>query len=87
MGRNEYRTEGIERRRREAAERAELRVKRTPQDQLDRLDRIFGKDLGAKKERAKLHKLLTPVEVKEARILPTYDDAKKIHKALTSEAK
>jgi len=45
--------------RRERAEAlAEERAKRTPQQQLARLDEMFGKGKGATKERAKLAKLI-----------------------------
>lgn len=39
-----------------ALERQEETSKRTPQEQLKRLDLKFGKDCGAVKERAKLNK-------------------------------
>lgn len=38
----------------EAKERQDKRDKRSPADQLSHLDSVFGKNLGAKKERAKL---------------------------------
>ena len=42
-------------RRQESAKKcAEARAKRTDQQQLAELDRVFGKDKGAKKERARL---------------------------------
>jgi hypothetical protein len=46
-------------RRRSAAEcRAEVRATRTPKQQLDKLDAILGKDVGAVKERDRLEKQL-----------------------------
>jgi hypothetical protein len=46
-------------RRRSAAEgRAEVRASRTPRQQLDKLDALLGKDIGAVKERARLEKQL-----------------------------
>ena len=42
----------------EAQERKELRDARTPQQQIAVLDKKFGAGLGAKKERAKLLKLI-----------------------------
>ena len=42
--------------RKRAKEMAEERAKRTPQQQIERLDQMFGKGEGAKKERAKLAK-------------------------------
>ncbi len=47
-----------EARRQRAEALAEDRAKRTAQQQLDRLDKMFGKGKGATKERAKLAKLL-----------------------------
>lgn len=41
-------------RRKEAKERQEERNKLTPEQQLAKLDDMFGKDQGAKKERTKL---------------------------------
>ena len=38
----------------EAADRAQARAKRSPQEQLARLDKLLGKNVGAKKERARL---------------------------------
>ena len=45
-------------RREGAAERAVERAKRTPQQQLGQLDKMFGQGKGAKKERARLKKQL-----------------------------
>jgi len=42
--------------RKRAEEMAEERAKRTPQQQIERLDQMFGKGSGATKERAKLAK-------------------------------
>jgi hypothetical protein len=42
----------------EAKERQLERNKRSPKDQLSRLDSIFGKGLGAKKEREKINVIL-----------------------------
>ena len=39
-------------------QREEARSKRTPQQQLERLDMLLGKDLGAAKERARLNRLI-----------------------------
>lgn len=47
-----------ERRRAEAEERKLSRESRSLQQQLERLDRMFGKDKGAQKERRKLEKKL-----------------------------
>lgn len=44
----------IESRKKSALERAEERAKLTDEEQLARLDKLLGKDIGAKKERAKL---------------------------------
>jgi len=38
----------------EAEDRQQKRDKRSPQDQISSLDSVFGKDVGAKKERARL---------------------------------
>ena len=43
---------------REARERSEAYSKITPNQQLQRLDNILGKDIGAVKERAKLKQLI-----------------------------
>lgn len=45
-----------EEKKRSALERQEVASKRTPQEQLDRLDQLLGFGLGANKERAKLLK-------------------------------
>ena len=45
-------------RRARAEELAEERAKRTPQQQLTRLDEMFGKGKGAQKERARLAKVI-----------------------------
>jgi hypothetical protein len=51
--------------RREKAEALSAeRAKRTPQQQLDLLDKRFGKDNGAKRERAKLLREITSTETK-----------------------
>lgn len=47
-----------EERRKKAARLAEERAKRSPQQQLDHLDRLLGKDQGAKRERARLLKAI-----------------------------
>jgi ABC-type enterochelin transport system substrate-binding protein len=44
--------------RKRAGEMAEERAKRTSQQQIERLDQMFGKGKGATKERAKLAKLM-----------------------------
>lgn len=49
----------------EAEKRQQNRDKRSPQDQVAVLDSKFGKDLGAKKERAKLISLLNKKEEKQ----------------------
>jgi len=48
----------LEQKQDETAERNKLRAQRTPEEQLARLDHILGKATGAKKERAKLAKLI-----------------------------
>jgi hypothetical protein len=53
MGRK---SKGKEGRKERALERAEVAAQRTPEDQLHRLDRMFGKGQGAAKERLKLQK-------------------------------
>jgi hypothetical protein len=42
----------------EAEERAQLRAKRSHKDQIAHLDSIFGKDIGAAKERSRLKALV-----------------------------
>ena len=55
--------------RREAAiQRAELTANLTPEQKIARIDQRFGKDVGAKKERAKLSKLI------EARTAPKKEE-------------
>ena len=44
--------------REEAEQRAAERESRTPQQQLQRLDKLLGEGVGAKKERARLAKLI-----------------------------
>lgn len=61
----------VEQRQEEAVARHELRWKRSPKQQLDRLDEMFGKDLGAVKERTRL---LTLLLEKEQEILSVVDD-------------
>lgn len=46
--------ENRERRANEAKERQAASDKLSPQERLDRLDSLFGKDVGAQKERARL---------------------------------
>ncbi len=48
----------LEQRRKEAAERQEARNKLSPSEQIALLDQRLGKGLGAKKERARLRKLM-----------------------------
>lgn len=48
--------EAKEDRRQRAEALAEARAKRTPQQQLNRLDSMFGNGQGARKERARLQK-------------------------------
>jgi len=45
-----------------ALERQEVASKRTPQEQLARLDKMFGEGKGAQKERAKLNKIIMLVK-------------------------
>jgi hypothetical protein len=54
MGRT--RRDKLEERRADAKERQEASNDRTPHEQLARLDKMFGKNNGAKRERAKLAK-------------------------------
>jgi hypothetical protein len=46
-----------------ALERKEAADQRSPQEQLSRLDRMFGEGQGAKKEREKLHKRIAEGQV------------------------
>jgi len=46
-----------EQRRKDSEQWAEERAKRSPQQQLDRLDTMFGKGNGAQRERARLLKV------------------------------
>jgi len=46
--------------------RAELRASLSDQQQIDRLNNLFGKDVGAKKERARLAKLIAGATEKKA---------------------
>lgn len=58
--------------RREAAERQKIYDALTPQQKLDKLDMMFGKDKGAKRERAKLQDIIsgkTPVKNKKAKVV------------------
>ena len=48
-----------------ALERQEVASKRTPQEQLARLDKMFGEGQGARKERAKLNKRIEEKELQE----------------------
>ena len=48
-----------------AEEQAVERAKRTPQQQLERLDQMFGEGKGATKERARLAKQLAAAKPKE----------------------
>ena len=52
-------------RRRRANERQEARVKRTPQEQLKRLDEMLGEGKGAAKERARLEAVIKAAEETE----------------------
>ena len=57
--------------RREAAERQRIYDALTPQQKLDKLDMMFGKDKGAKRERAKLQDIISgkiPVKNKKAKV-------------------
>ena len=51
--------------RQESAKRcAEARAKRTDQEQLNRLDKLLGKNKGAKKERARLNPKISKKKIK-----------------------
>jgi len=56
------RVKGKQERVERAKERAEIAAKRTPQEQLKRLDEMFGEGRGAAKERAKLAKRIADME-------------------------
>lgn len=49
----------------EANQRQEKRNKRSPKEQLAHLDSVFGKDIGAKKERNRLLELINKKEEKK----------------------
>jgi hypothetical protein len=65
--------------REEANARQKERDKLTPQEQLAKLDRMFGKDVGATKERLRLHKAITETADKKSRT-KTRRDKKKARK-------
>jgi len=52
------RAEHLKKKREEALARQTACNKLSPQQQLDKLDKKLGKDIGATKERARLHKLI-----------------------------
>ena len=54
-------------RKEKALVRQKVREKMTPQEQLDRLDMLLGKGVGAKRERARLTKQLEKNLIKEAK--------------------
>lgn len=60
--------------RQEAEERQSKRNKRNPQDQIALLDSMFGKDIGAKKERTRL---ATIINKKEEKVEAKEDKPKK----------
>lgn len=55
---NKNSTSRKDKRRADAAERAEVQSARTPKEQLQRLDQLLGKGIGAQKERTKLQKAI-----------------------------
>jgi|688.fasta_scaffold591283_2 hypothetical protein len=67
----------------EAKERQSERNKRSPKDQISHLDSIFGKDLGAKKEREKLLALIKKQSEKPEKV----EKVEKVEKSEKTEKK
>lgn len=65
-----------QRRKEEAAERKSQREQRTNQEQLDRLDQMFGEGQGARKERARLLSLIDR-EVNEQKLKAKFNTRQK----------
>ncbi len=57
----------LEQRREEAVSRQAERDSRTPEEQLEKLDLLLGVGEGAKKERARLHRIIEEVALKKRR--------------------
>ena len=61
-----------------AEERAAVRATLTDQQQLDRLNSLFGEGVGAKKERARLAKIIVDVAKKKTAAPKKSKDKKKV---------
>jgi hypothetical protein len=71
-------------RKKSALERAEERAKLTDEQQLDRLDQMFGKNIGAKKERAKL---LQRISMRKAKSKPATEQVEQVNSKSATEQK